>query len=450
MRIAVFGAGFVGLVTGACLAERGHAVVCIDPDRARVDSINAGHAPFHEPGLEAALAEGLAAGRLSATTDPHAARGAEIAFIATGTPTRDGRIDLSQIEAAARTLGAQFADADGYPVAIVKSTVVPGTTDGPVRRILEEASGKRAGRDFGLCMNPEFLREGSAVADFRNPDRIVIGAGDARTAEIVGALYAGYDCPTFVTAPSAAEMAKYASNCLLATMISFANEFARLCERFDDTDIEMVMDTLAADRRLSPRIGSETVAPGLLSYLRPGIGYGGSCLPKDVAALRHLARTTGAPAGLLDAVHEINEVRTEEVIAAAEAAAGSLSGRRVAVLGLAFKPGTDDVRESPGLKAIDRLKARGARVAAFDPLVARLPGRLDGLEIAASAADALSGAHAAIIATAWPEFAQLDWAGALPRMARPVVADGRNLLAGIARPPEMIYVPVGRRPDQTV
>jgi len=408
--------------------------------------INAGQPPFHEPDLDDLLRRGRANESLGASGHAAAAAGAEIIFIATGTPTRDGKIDLSQVESAAATIGQQIADTDGFPVVVVKSTVVPGTTTGIIRQVLEGASGGVAGRDFGLCMNPEFLREGSAVADFRAPDRIVIGADDQRTIDIMDALYAGYDCPKFVTSLNTAEMTKYSSNCLLATLISFSNEFARLCERFDGTDIELVMDALAADRRLSPRVDGRIVAPGILSYLRPGIGYGGSCLPKDVAALRYLARTTGAPAKLLDAVDEINEMRADEVISAAETAAGGFVDRKVAVLGLAFKPGTDDVRESPGLKAIECLRARGARVVSYDPLVSKLEITQDGLVHAETAIAALEDAHAAIITTGWMEFAELDWAAALDRMAQPVVADGRNLLAAISRPEAMIYIPVGRRP----
>lgn len=445
IQISIFGSGFVGLVTGACLVELGHTVVCLDVDPSRVETINNGKAPFHEPDLDDLLQHGIADKRLRASQNLDDAAGADIYFIATGTPTRDGQIDLSQIESAAATIGAQIADADGFPVVVVKSTVVPGTTIGVVSKVLEDASGKVAGRDFGLCMNPEFLRESSAVADFRGPDRIIIGADDLRTVEIMQTLYSSYDCPSFTMSPSGAEMSKYVSNCFLATLISFSNEFARLCERFDDTDIEAVMDTLAADRRLSPRVDDRIIAPGILSYLRPGIGYGGSCLPKDVAALRHLARTTGAPAKLLDAVDEINEMRADGVVAAAEAAAGDFADRKVAVLGLAFKPGTDDVRQSPALKAIDHLLERGANVCAYDPLVPALATSPAGLSHAGTALDALDGAHAAIIATGWQEFADLDWAAALRRMAQPVVADGRNLLAAISRPEEMIYIPVGRR-----
>jgi nucleotide sugar dehydrogenase len=206
----------------------------------------------------------------------------------------------------------------------------------------------------------------------------------------------------------------------------------------------MVMDALAADRRLSSRVDGRIVAPGILSYLRPGIGYGGSCLPKDVAALRYMARSAGSPMRLLDVVHEINESRAADAIEAAEAAAGSLSGRKVAVLGLAFKPGTDDVRESPGLRVVDHLVARGARVAAFDPMVHDLAPR-DSLTIASSALEAISDARAAIIATAWPEFRELDWASAVGVMDCPVVVDGRNLLAAVSKPSQMIYLPLGRR-----
>jgi UDPglucose 6-dehydrogenase/GDP-mannose 6-dehydrogenase len=443
VRIAVYGSGFVGLVTGVCFADQGHDVVCIDPNRQRLDTIGRGVPPFFEPGLETLLKSTLASGRLSATDDPASSIGAQVIFVAVGTPTHDGRIDLGQISAAAETIGKQIADTDEFTVVVVKSTVVPGTTSGPVTEILERVSGKVAGRDFGVCMNPEFLREGSAVDDFRDPDRIVIGTDDERTAAIMSELYAPYDCPKFVTTPSNAEMSKYVSNCLLATLISFSNEFANLCQATPGTDIELVMDALAQDRRLSPRVGGEIISPGILTYLRPGIGYGGSCLPKDVAALRHMARNANAPMRMLDTVHEINETRAADAIAVAESIAGSLSGRKVAVLGLAFKPGTDDLRESPGLRVIDHLVTRGAQVSAFDPLVKELASH-DSISIADSAMAALEGARTAIIATAWPEFRAIDWAAAVSEMDCPVVVDGRNILATVTRPSGMIYVPIGK------
>jgi nucleotide sugar dehydrogenase len=314
----------------------------------------------------------------------------------------------------------------------VKSTVVPGTTDTVVREELERASGRVAGEGFGLAMNPEFLREGSAVADFMAPDRIVVGQLDARSGAVLDEAYASFDCPKVFTSLRNAEMIKYASNALLATLVSFSNEIAGVCEGIAGLDEETVMTGLHLDRRFAP-------APGMCSYLRAGIGFGGSCLPKDVEALRALAarRAIGTP--LLDAVMAVNRARPGRVMALLDAALGGLRGRTVAVLGVAFKAGTDDLRDSPALVLIDALRAAGAEVRAYDPHVTQAPG----LAVSSSPAAALGGADAAVVATAWPEFRRLDWRGLTRDMRTRLVFDGRGALSGVALPDDVTYVRIG-------
>lgn len=445
-RIVVVGAGYVGLVSGACLASIGHRVIVVDRDQSRVDAVNAGASPLHEPGLTEMLQDVRRDGRLTAGTDlTGAVAAADIAIIAVGTPGDGEKIDLRQVDGAAREIGAAIKDrADKFTI-VVKSTVVPGTTDTVVRNAVEEASGKPAG-DFGLAMNPEFLREGSAVADFMDPDRIVVGGWDAPSAETVMGLYDGFACPKLRTNLRNAELIKYASNSLLATMVSFSNEIAGLCEAMPGTDVDIVMSGVHHDRRLMPMVDGKPVRPGILSYLKAGAGFGGSCLPKDVNALRMFARGVEAPSPLLDAVMEVNQARPERVLALLSKALGGLAGRKVALLGLAFKPDTDDLRDSPALATLERLRAAGADVRAYDPIVSKLAPKsvTDMCRTCLDAAEALDAADAAVIATAWPEFATLDWADLAPRMAQAIVVDGRNLLASTALPANLKYLPIGQ------
>lgn len=440
MRIAVVGTGYVGLVTGTCLAHLGHDLTCVDNMPQRVDAVNQGKPPFYEPGLAELLAECIQAGRLRACADVAGAVAAsDITILAVGTPSRAGEIDLSYLSAAAEEIGKGLRDAVGYPVVVVKSTVVPGTTDTVVRGILERVSGRRAG-SFGLCMNPEFLREGSAVEDFMEPDRIVIGQWDDSSGRALAEVYSAFDCPKIFTSLRNAEMTKYASNALLATLVSFSNEFAALCEATPGTDVEEVLNGLHLDRRLSPMHRGERVVPGILAYLRAGCGFGGSCLPKDVSALRDFARKQGVSPRLLDAVSAVNAARPAQLVALAEEAVEMLGGAAVAVLGLAFKAGTDDLRDSPALAVIRLLEEKGAAVRAYDPLIAKL----DGLHVCASAREALKGADAAIVVTAWPEFTAFDWTALSAIMRRPILIDGRNALRDAEIPEWATCVSIGR------
>lgn len=445
MRITIIGSGYVGLVSGVCLAVVGHDVTCVDVRAGVVDQINAGTPPFFEPGLADHLQAVTTAGRFRATLDLAAAVvEAECILIAVGTPSTSDGIDLSAVIAAAEQIGRALARDDRYRVIVVKSTVVPGTTDTVVGPAVARASG-RGDDGFGLCMNPEFLREGEAVEDFLHPDRIVIGARDARAAEVVRRMYAPFTCPVLVTSLRDAELIKYASNALLATLISFANEVAGLCERTPGTDVDIVMDGVHLDRRLAPVVDGRRVRPDVVSYLRAGSGFGGSCFPKDVTALRQFGRAQGVSTPILDAVLDVNARRPGEVAALADAIAGGLAGKVVAMLGVTFKADTDDVRESPALALIRALADRGAVVQAYDPLyataseLAGCPARLmPSLEAA------VSGADVTVVGTGWPEFRDADWGALCAKMREPVLLDARNYLRGTALPPALAYWPIGR------
>ena len=442
MRIAVIGTGYVGLVTGACLAHLGNDVTCVDTTPERIATVNRGEAPFHEPGLAEILSECVRSGRLRASNETiSVVENSELIFLAVGTPSRNNKIDLSYLSAAAEDVGKGLRRNARYQTVIVKSTVVPGTTDTLVRGILERASGLQAG-SFGLCSNPEFLREASAVSDFMDADRIVVGQWDKKSGSAMAELYASFDCPKLFTTLRNAEMIKYASNAFLATVVSFSNEFAAICEATPGTDVDEVLNAVHLDRRLSQAgVGSGTL--GILTYLRAGCGYGGSCLPKDVSALRHYARQQNVTPHLLDAVVAVNAARPQQLIALAEKAIGRLRGATVAVLGLVFKPGTDDLRDSQALVIAKLLKQSGATVRAYDPMVSAIDDTT-GPTICTSVEDALTGADAAIVATAWPEFRAYNWAKLCSVMRRQILVDGRNSLTDVRFPASATYIPIGK------
>lgn len=442
MRVAVIGSGYVGLVTGTGFAQIGHQVTCVDTAADRVALVNHGRAPFHEPGLAEMLSSCVKADRLRASTDAlSAVATSDVAFLAVGTPFRDGKMDVSYLSAAAEAVGRGLRSDDNYRVVVVKSTVTPGTTDTLVRGLLERSSGLQAG-SFGLCMNPEFLREGSAVEDFMKPDRIVIGQWDQRSGARLAELYNSFDCPKLFTSIGNAEMTKMASNALLATLISFSNELAAICEAAPGADVDEVLSALHLDRRFSNSSGSGRSVPGILAYLRAGCGFGGSCLPKDLSALRHYARRRAVVPHILDGVAAVNEARPRQLLALAERAVGTLRGTAVAVLGLAFKPGTDDLRDSPALAIASLLQQRGATVRAYDPMFSTQPC-VSGLNVSVSAKEALTDADAAILVTAWPEFAAWNWEELCALMRRPILVDGRNALTRVRIPERAIYVCIG-------
>ncbi|HEX5526958.1 MAG TPA: UDP-glucose/GDP-mannose dehydrogenase family protein [Solirubrobacterales bacterium] len=401
--VGVIGVGWVGLVTAACFAELGHRVVARDIVPEKVEALSRGEVTIHEPGLEELLRRN--AERIAFTTEMgELLAGARLLFVCVDTPpTYSGDADLSRVRAVVQELSS-----DSDHVLVMKSTVPAGTGES-IRRDVPSLA-------YVSC--PEFLKEGTAVKDFMNPDRVVIGAdpGDEEAADAVAALYEPLGGEILRTDVASAEMIKLASNAFLATKISFINEIANVCEEVG-ADVGQVAKGMGLDER----IGS--------AFLRAGIGYGGSCFPKDVSALKMLAGNTGYHFQLLTSVIEVNELQKRRVVGKLEKHLGSLIGKRVALLGLAFKPDTDDMREASSLVLAARLQGEGADVVAYDPVAAgRASELLGSVEMAGSAMEALEGADAVVLVTEWPEFAELDWAAAAERMARPVVVDGRNFL----------------------
>jgi UDPglucose 6-dehydrogenase len=411
-RLAVVGAGYVGLVTAACMAHLGHDVVALDVDAAKVELLRAGGIPIYEPGL----AELIAADRerIDFTSDLTVAySGADFIFLCVDTPsTYSGDADLSRIWRALDRLPV-----DGSERVLVTKSTVPVGTGGAVRAELA----KRGLENIHYASNPEFLREGTAIEDFMHADRIVVGADEPGVAERVAALYAGVDAPVMTTDIASAEMIKYASNAFLATKISFINEIANVCEA-TGADVSVVAKGMGLDHRIGPH------------FLQAGIGYGGSCFPKDVSALKQIAGNSGYHFQLLNAVIEVNELQKRKVIGKLKHHLGQeLRGRRIALLGLAFKPNTDDIRQASSIVLAERLAAEGAQVVGYDPVaMENMRKLLPTLNCAASAASALEGADACVLVTEWKEFLELDWAAARGLMAQPIVIDGRNALDGEA------------------
>jgi UDPglucose 6-dehydrogenase len=418
MHIGIVGSGYVGTTLAACLADLGHDVTNVDIDESVVAALNAGESPIEEPGLDDLLSR-HGGSRLRATTDYDALRDCAVVFLALPTPSNeDGSIDTAYVEAGAESLGAALADVSDGPTVVVKSTVVPGTTDGLVGPAIADASGLAAGEDFGLAANPEFLREGTAVDDFFDPDKIVVGAADEAARDDVAAVYdplfdrAG-DVPVVRTGLREAEMIKYANNAYLATKLSLINELGNICKAYG-VDAYEVADAIGLDDRIEG------------SYLRSGVGWGGSCFPKDMYALIAAAREQGYDPELLSAAVAVNDGQPRRLLDLLDRHV-DVAGERVAVLGLAFKPHTDDVRNSRAIEVIDGLRERGATPVGYDPVAAgNMREQFPDLTCADSAAAALSGAAAAVVVTDWPEFADLD--SEFDAMDTPVVVDGRRII----------------------
>ena len=430
MKISVVGTGYVGLVSGVCFAEQGgHPVVCVDVDRAKVDLINRGVPPIHEKGL-GELLQKHAGKRLVATTNLEpAVLDSDITFIAAGTPFDGREIDLKYVRQIATQVGTALRKKPGYHVVVVKSTVVPGTTDAVVLPLLEQASGRRAGKDFGVGMNPEFLSEGVAVADFMNPDRIVLGGIDARAQDVLAEVYAKFpdDVPRLRTNNATAEMIKYGSNALQATMISFANEVANLCSTVGSIDAADVMQGVHLMKELTPSVNGKRSRAPIASFAFPGCGFGGSCFPKDLKAIVSHGQKLGANMPLLQSVIDVNHRQPERMIDLLKQRIPSLKGVRVAVLGLAFKPETDDVRESPAIPIVKRLVEEGAVVRGVDPVAINEAKKVlpTNVELTDDLRHALDGAAAVLLVTKWEQFR------AVPDMLRgrdpqPLVVDGRR------------------------
>lgn len=409
MKISIVGCGYVGCVTGICFADMGYEVTLVDVDPRKVDSINEGRSPIYESGLEGLIRKDRE--RIRATMDLGAAvRDTDITFVAVGTPSNaDGTIDLTYVFRVCEEVGDILREKEGFHIVIIKSTVFPGTTDDRVRHILEYTSGKKAGVDFGLGSNPEFLREGNAVHDFLSPDRIVIGADDPRTANALRVLYASINSQILVTSSRTAEMIKYASNAALATKISFANEIGNLCKTIG-VDSRDVFLGVGMDSRVSP------------AFFRTGIGFGGSCFPKDVRALVTGARMHGENLSILDAVLTTNEAQPLRLLSFLKKHIPDLEGKTIGVLGLAFKPNTDDIRESRALPVITGLLSSGARVIAYDPAAMENFRKVFPQITYAPSASAVLEADAVLILTEWKEFEELDCRGR-------IVIDGRRLEA---------------------
>lgn len=440
MKITVIGSGYVGLVSGTCLAEVGNDVLCLDVDPRKIDILNSGGIPIHEPGLEAMVARNRAAGRLKFTTDIEAAaRHGRVQFIAVGTPPdEDGSADLKYVVAAARNIGRYM---DGYRVVVDKSTVPVGTADRVRAAIAEELASRGATHEFSVVSNPEFLKEGAAIEDFMRPDRVVIGAEDAQAIDIMRQLYAPFQRNherILVMDVRSAELTKYAANAMLATRISFMNELANLAEKLG-ADIELVRQGIGSD----PRIGYH--------FLYPGAGYGGSCFPKDVQALIRTANTVGTELDILNAVERVNanqkRVLGEKILRYFD---GALEGRTIALWGLAFKPNTDDMREAPSRELIRDLLAQGARVVAYDPVAVdearRVFGNNERITYADSPMKALQGADALAIITEWKEFRSPDFDAIKAALKTPVIFDGRNLFdPAVPRAAGLQYFAIGRQ-----
>lgn len=407
MNISILGTGYVGAVTGACFAELGNDVVFVDIDPAKLELIKTGRSPIFEPGLDELLTKNL--DRISATTDTaQAIRETDATFICVGTPSNpDGSIDLRYIESASRDIGEVLREKEGWHMVVMKSTVVSGTTMGIVRSTLEAASGKVAFRDFGLASNPEFLKEGSALVDVFSPDRIVIGAEDPRSRGVLETLYTTFDCPKLVVAIPVAEMIKYVSNAFLATKISFANEIGNLCKTMG-IDTAEVFAGVGLDARINP------------AFFRSGIGFGGSCFPKDVRALIAQAEAAGLYPKILSSVVAVNEDQPLRLLALLRKHIPDLEGKRIGLLGLAFKPDTDDIRESRAIPIIEALQDARADVIAYDPLaIENFRSLFPEITYASSAAEVLDS-DAVLIITEWKEFEALDYTGK-------IVIDGRRV-----------------------
>jgi UDPglucose 6-dehydrogenase len=431
MKIAVVGTGYVGLVVGACLAENGNTVVCVDKDRAKIDTLRAGRMPIYEPGLEEIVRRNHEEDRLSFSTDLEAAVGeSEIVFIAVGTPQgEDGSADLQHVLGVAHEIGRAI---NKYTVVVDKSTVPVGTA-----RRVRAAIAAETSEEFSVVSNPEFLKQGAAIEDFMKPDRVVIGSDDERSATVMKELYAPFTrtgAPIIMMDTASAELSKYAANSILATRISFMNEIANVCELVG-ADVDQVRRAVGSDRRIG------------MSFLFPGVGYGGSCFPKDVKALLRSSKDQGYEFKILDAVEAVNDAQKLRLVCKMQEHFGDLGGRTIALWGLAFKPRTDDMREAPAIAIVNRLLELGASVRAYDPEARDTAKRLfgDRIAICEKSYDAVQDADALAVVTEWNEFREPDFKRIKRLLKAPVIFDGRNLYSpGHMRALGFTYFSIGR------
>jgi UDPglucose 6-dehydrogenase len=422
-KISSFGLGYVGLCTALCFARKNFTSIGIDIDQEKVKAIAQGRTPFYELGLETFLQECLDRGTFSCSTNPlEAILKSDTSFITVGTPSLpDGEIDLAYIRQVARDIGEALKEKSSYHLVVVKSTVLPGTTEKTIKPIIETHSGKRCGTDFGLCMNPEFLREGSALHDTINPDRIVIGEHDKKSGDILEALYKDFyeeKTPAIIrTNLPTAELIKYTSNAFLATKISFINTIANICEKTPNVDVAIVAEAMGLDKRISPH------------FLNAGLGYGGSCFPKDLKALIAYSKKLSYTPEILEAVENVNEAQPYKAVQLCKNFLGNLKNKKIAILGLAFKPNTDDMREARSIPIIDCLLKEEARIAAYDPEAVHNAKLIfqDKIEYASSPIKCLEEADCCIIVTEWNEFKKLKPEDFTKSMRQPILIDGRRI-----------------------
>ena len=424
VRVSLLGLGPVGLVTALCFVKRGYRVIGIDVDKYRIEKIRKGELPFVEPSLDNYLNSAIKSGMFEATTDTSLNKAADVSFITVGTPSaEDGDVDLTYVRSAATEIGKSLRDRAEYQLVLVKSTVLPGTARNVVKPLLEEYSGKRLGKGFGLCANPEFLREGKAIYDSEFPNRIVIGGEHENDLDFSESFYKefyGQRMPPVVkTTYENAELIKYASNSFLAMKVSYINMIANLCQKVEDADVQDVAKGIGLDERIGPR------------FLNAGVGWGGSCFPKDVKALSAFGKKINVETSLVNAARSINEHQPSKAIELAERLIGDFRGRKVAVLGLSFKPDTDDIREAVSIPLVNNLLSKGAEVVVYDP--AAMPNARSELPkdvtFAPTALECITGADCCILVTEWDEFKRLPAQFFKEKMRYPAVVDGRRIFS---------------------
>ncbi|MEM2779989.1 MAG: UDP-glucose/GDP-mannose dehydrogenase family protein [Candidatus Bathyarchaeia archaeon] len=436
--VSVFGLGYVGLTFAACLAHRGLQVIGYDTDIEKLKTIAVGQPPFYEPALQELLTKTIQEGGLRLTVDSSEAMAeSEVTFITVGTPEQlDGSVDLTFVLKTIKTIGQSLRSKGGWHLVAIKSTVPPGTGR-KVARLLEERSGKKCGRDFGLCVNPEFLREGNAVEDIMNPDRIIIGEYNEKSGETLENLYRSFhgetSPPIVRTSLENAELIKYASNAFLAMKISYINMIARLCEKIPGADVEEVAKGIGLDKRIGPY------------FLKAGLGWGGSCFPKDLKALSNFGRQLSVDLPLVEATIKVNDSQPYKAIEFAEKLIGNLAGKRIAILGLAFKPNTDDMRYAVSIKIINGLLEKKATVVAYDPKAMDIAKKIFGhkIQYANTVLDCIRDADCTIIVTEWDEFKSLKPEVYIEKMRSPALVDGRRMYDPKELPPNIKYEAVG-------
>jgi UDPglucose 6-dehydrogenase len=452
-RISIIGAGYVGLSTAVGFASKGYKILIIEQDKQKVALINKGILPFYETGLEELLQEVVKKGSLRCVLNcEETILNTDVTFIAVGTPgLPDGSIDLQYIEKSACEIGESLRKKNKYHLIVIKSTVVPTTTNNVIKPAIEKHSGKQCGAGFGLCVNPEFLVEGAALHDTLNPDRIVIGEYDKKSGAILESLYNdfyGVNIPPIIkTNPQNAELIKYANNAFLAMKISFINQIANLCQRIPNADVEVIAGAIGLDKRIGPL------------FLRAGLGWGGSCFPKDLKALLKSSKSLGASLPLTEATLFINEAQPLKAVQLAEGLLGGLRNKKIAILGLAFKPETDDMRNAVSIRIVEELMRRDAKIVAYDPAAKDTATKVfrNKLECCKSALECINGADCAIAVTEWPEFSKLEPEDFISRMRNPSLIDGRRIYDPKKFSRKLKYIAIGRgsmdfqlEPDETI